>query len=66
MWCIVRADPEDEEYPMPDVLMNDDGSVKTFIDEVTAWRYMELICKELDFPTDAFMNDASIGLMRIH
>jgi len=27
---------------------------------------MELICKEFDFPTNMFMNDACIGLMRIH
>ena len=66
MWCIVRTDPEDEDYPLPDVLMDDDGSVKTFIDETTAWRYMELICKEYNFPSDMFLNDNSIGLMRIH
>jgi len=50
MWVIVRTDPEDDDYPLPEILMNDDGSAKTFINEITAWRYMELICKEYNFP----------------
>ena len=66
MWVIARTDPEDDDYPLPEILMNEDGSAKTFINEITAWRYMELICKEYNFPSDMFMNDPGVGIMRVH
>jgi|TARA_R100000656_G_scaffold112024_1_gene84049 hypothetical protein len=66
MFVIVRTDPEHKDYPLPDVLMDDDGSAKTFIDEDSAWRYMELICKEHSFPPKMFMEDVYLGLMRVH
>ena len=66
MWVIVRTDPEDDDYPLPEILMNEDGSAKTFINEITAWRYMELICKEYNYHPDMFMNDPGVGIMRVH
>ncbi|MAZ04237.1 MAG: hypothetical protein CMN56_13980 [Sneathiella sp.] len=65
MWVIARTDPEDEDYPLPDILMNGDGSAKTFINEADAWKYMRKTIMEYDLPPELLIFD-TIGLMRVH
>jgi len=63
MWIITRSDPDME---MPDLLTDEDGTVLTFHDKISAWRYMELICKDVDIDTTKFMEDVSINICRLH
>jgi|TARA_R110001583_G_scaffold80853_2_gene216430 hypothetical protein len=65
MWVIVSTDPEGEDYPLPDVLLNDDGTAKIFKDEQTAWVYMRKSIMHYDLPPEMLDFD-TIGVMRVH
>ena len=65
MWVIVSTDPEGEDYPLPDVLLIDDGTAKIFKDEQTAWVYMRKSIMHYDLPPEMLDFD-TIGVMRVH
>ena len=47
MWVIARDDPEEL---LPEVLIDEDGSVMTFINRATAWKYIETLCYDSGVP----------------
>lgn len=65
MWVIVNTDPEDEDYPLPDIFLNEDGSAKIFKYEATAWRFMRRAVVQLELPPELLDFD-TIELMRVH
>ena len=65
MWVIVNTDPEDEDYPLPDIFLNEDVSAKIFKDEVTAWRFMRRAVVQLELPPE-LLDFNTIELMRVH
>ena len=62
MWIIARDDPDDI---MPEALTDKDGGVITFIDQDSAWRYMETLCFDNGVPFD-FLDYSDITLHRLH
>jgi|TARA_R110002020_G_scaffold395754_1_gene605793 hypothetical protein len=62
MWVIGRNDPEEI---MPEVLTDDDGSVLTFVDKGTAWKYIETLCYDNGVPF-SFLDYTDITLYRLH
>ena len=65
MWVIVNTDPEDKDYPLPDIFLNDDGSAKIFKDEATAWKFMRRAVVQLELPPE-LLDFNTIELMRVH
>ena len=65
MWVIVSTDPEDEDYPLPDIFLNEDGSAKIFKDEVAAWKFMRRAVVQLELPPE-LLDFNTIELMRVH
>jgi hypothetical protein len=65
MWVIVTVDPEDENYPMPDVLLNEDGTAKMFRNEAEAWRFMRRSLVQYELPPEMLDFD-TIGIARVH
>tara|TARA_Y100000310_G_C20266563_1_gene616048 strand:+ start:40 stop:285 length:246 start_codon:yes stop_codon:yes gene_type:complete len=63
MWVISRSDPDME---LPDLLTDDDGSAIIFNDKISAWRYIELLCKDVNVDVNQFMEDDSINICRLH
>ena len=63
MWVISRSDPDVE---LPDLLTDDDGSPIIFNDKISAWRYIELLCKDVNVDINQFMEDDSINICRLH
>jgi hypothetical protein len=63
MWVISRSDPDVE---LPDLLTDDDGSPIIFNDKISAWRYIELLCKDVNVDVNQFMEDDSINICRLH
>lgn len=62
MWVIARDDPEEL---MPEVLIDEDGSVMTFINRATAWKYIETLCYDSGVPF-SFLDYSDITLYRLH
>jgi len=46
------------------VLMDDDGNAVKFTDKISAWRYIELMCKEHGVDMSHMEND--VELWRLH
>jgi len=63
MWIITRDDPD---MALPDLLTDDEGQVLTFHDKISAWRYIELICKDIHMDTSTFMEADLISICRLH
>ena len=61
MWIIVQNDMEDDGT---NVLMDDRGAAMKFKDKVSAYRYIEIMCKEYGFDYDLMEND--VELWRLH
>jgi len=63
MWVISRSDPDME---LPDLLTDDNGFAIIFNDKISAWRYIELLCKDVSVDVQQFMEDDSINICRLH
>mgnify|MGYP003146608765 FL=1 len=61
MWIIVQQDTE-EDYV--NVLMDDQGETVKFKDKISAWRWMERMCKEFNIDYQLMEND--VELWRLH
>jgi hypothetical protein len=61
MWIIVQSDMEDSGM---NVLMDDEGGAIKFKDKVSAYRYIEHLCKEHGVDYELMEND--IELWRLH
>jgi hypothetical protein len=61
MWIIVQSDMEDDGM---NVLMDDKGAAVKFKDKVSAYRYIEIMCKEYGLDYDLMEND--VELWRLH
>ena len=61
MWIIVQNDMEDDGT---NVLMDDRGAAMKFKDKVSAYRYIEIMCKEYGLDYDLMEND--VELWRLH
>ena len=61
MWIIVQNDMEDDGT---NVLMDDRGAAMKFKDQVSAYRYIEIMCKEYGLDYDLMEND--VELWRFH
>ena len=61
MWIVVQSDLEDNGM---NVLMADTGSAIKFKDKLSAWRYIERMCKEFGINYELMEND--IELWRLH
>lgn len=62
MWVITHTDPDEM---LPELLTDEEGSVMTFHDKISAWRYIELMFKEFGVPS-SFMDDECIDICRLH
>ena len=61
MWIIVQNDTT-EDYV--NLLMDEDGNTVKFVDKISAWRYMELMCKDNGVDMEQIEND--VELWRLH
>ena len=61
MWIIVQSDMEDDGI---NVLMDDKGDAVKFRDKVSAYRYIEIMCKEYGLDYELMEND--VELWRLH
>tara|TARA_R100000306_G_C4275100_1_gene92148 strand:+ start:287 stop:472 length:186 start_codon:yes stop_codon:yes gene_type:complete len=61
MWIIVENDTLDDYV---NILSDDDGNAVKFVDKISAWRYMELMCK--DFGLDMEQLESGVELWRLH
>ena len=61
MWIIVQNDMEDDGT---NVLMDDRGAAMKFKDKVSAYRYIEIMCKEYGLDYELMEND--VELWRLH
>ena len=61
MWIIVENDTIDDYV---NILMDDEGNAMQFVDKISAWRYMELMCKEHGVDMEQIEND--VELLRLH
>mgnify|MGYP003679245695 CR=1 FL=1 len=61
MWIIVQNDMTDDYV---NVLMDDDGNAVKFTDKISAWRYIELMCKE--HGVDMSHMESDVELWRLH
>jgi len=62
MWVIARNDPDEL---MPEILTDEKGSVVTFIDKVSAWKYIETLCYNNGIPS-SFLDFSDITIHRLH
>ena len=61
MWIIVQNDMTDDYV---NVLMDDDGNAVKFTDKISAWRNIELMCKEQGVDMEHMESD--VELWRLH
>ena len=61
MWIIVENDTIDNYI---NILMDDEGNAMQFVDKISAWRYMELMCK--DHGVDMEQLESDVELWRLH
>jgi hypothetical protein len=61
MWIIVQNDTTDNYI---NLLTDEDDNTVKFVDKISAWRYMELMCKEYGVDMDQIEND--VELWRLH
>jgi hypothetical protein len=61
MWVITK---DDSDNMMPDVLTDEDGSMLTFIDKGSAWKYIETLCYDNGVPF-SFLDYSDITLYRL-
>ena len=61
MWIIVENDMTDDYV---NILMDEEGKAIKFIDKISAWRYMELMCK--DHGVDMEQLESDVELWRLH
>jgi len=62
MWIITKYEEED----LFDVLTDEDGNTIKFSNEVSAWRYLELLCYDYNISSEDFVENESIEICRIH
>jgi hypothetical protein len=62
MWIVVQSDVEENGFF--DVLMDDDGTALKFKHRISAWRYLEQMCKEANIDYELMEND--VELWRLH
>ena len=61
MWIIVQNDTTDNYI---NLLTDEDDNTVKFVDKISAWRYMELMCKENGVDIEQIEND--VELWRLH
>ena len=61
MWIIVQNDMTDNYV---NLLTDEDDNTVKFVDKISAWRYMELMCKENGVDIEQIEND--VELWRLH
>ena len=61
--CIITKYEEEDLF---DVLTDEDGNTIKFSNEVSAWRYLELLCSDYDISSEDFVENEAIEICRIH
>jgi hypothetical protein len=61
MWIIVQNDMDDDGM---NILMDDTGAAMKFKDKPSAYRYIEVMCKEYGLNYELLEND--VELWRLH
>ena len=61
MWIIVQNDTTDNYI---NLLTDEDDNTVKFVDKISAWRYIELMCKEHGVDMEQIEND--VELWRLH